>query len=211
MDSLNTKTIGWIGAALAVLGAGIYFYQSAVEQKEQAGKSALYQIQKTFESEMNMLPEAQRATGVAFNVDEKLPKTVEALKTLLAKKEQSSRVMYEAAMKLGQLYLEHGNPDAAIGVFQQMPGLAQTPFQKASAYYLLGSSYERVGKAAEAAQSFQEGLGRGVEGLKGEFLYGLVRASVKQQQTDQAKKFVEQLKKDLPGSKALEAAEALVR
>lgn len=203
--------MGILLGLMVVLGVGIHFVQQGRDQKEQEGKSALYRIQQTYDQELNALPEAQRPAGVTLDVDSKFPKTVSELNGMISAKKVSDRVLFDASMKLGTLYLEHNEPAKAVNALKSMPDFAKTDFQKASAYYLLGSAQERAGLNKEAAESFEQGLKKKVEGLKGEFLVGLIRSLVKTNDVNKAKNYLEQLRKELPGSKALEMGESLVK
>ena len=211
MDNwLSTRRLGILLGLMVVSGVGIYFYQQVTDKKDQEGKTALYKIQKTYEEELNALPEGQRGAGVALDVNVKFSKTVAELNGMLTSKTATARVLFEASMKLGNLYLEHGDPAKAAAAFKQMPEYGKSAFQKASGYYLLGSAQERANQPKDAIQSFQQGLSKEVEGLKGEFLVGIIRSLVKSNEAEQAKTFLEKLRKDLPGSKALEVGESLI-
>lgn len=211
MDNwLTTRRLGVLLGLMVVAGLGIHFYQQKMEEKEQAGKSALHRIQQTYEQELNALPEAQRATGVTLDVDAKFPKTVAELNGVLNAKSISSRALFDASMKLGTLYLDHNEPTKAVNALKSMPDHAKTDFQKASAYFLLGTAQTRAGLDKEAADTFQQGLKKNIEGLNGEFLVGIIRSLVKVNDVEKAKTFLEKLRKDLPGSKALETGERLI-
>lgn len=207
---MNPRRLGILLGLLAVVGVGVYFYQSSNEKKEQEGKSALYKVQKIYDEEHTALPEAEKAQGVMVDVDAKYPKTVAELNGLLASKTINKRALFEASMKLGSMYLENGNPTKAVSALQPMPEFAKSSFQKASAYFLLGTAQERSGQAKEAYDTFQLGLSKEVEGLKGEFLLGIIRTLVKTNEAEKAKTFLEKLRKDLPGSKTLELAEGIL-
>lgn len=212
MDNwLTTRRLGILAGLMIVLGVGLHFYQEGREKKEQESKSALYAITQTYDTELMALPEEKRALGTALDVDATFPKTVQALNQMIQEKKVSNRVLFEAAMKLGQLYLDHQEPAKAVEILKRMPEFGRTDFQKASGYFLLGSAQERAGMHKEASESFQAGLKNEVDGLKGEFLLGIVRSLVKSNQAEQAKTYVERLRKDLPGSKALELAEGLLK
>ena len=70
---MDSNRLILVVGGLLVLGGAIFFAQSYTEKKEQEGRSSLYQIQKTFESELKAVPEAERAQGVALDVDAKFP------------------------------------------------------------------------------------------------------------------------------------------
>jgi TolA-binding protein len=191
---------------------GTYFYQQSCEQNEQSSKTALYQIQKSVESESGALTEAEKTPGAKFDVDAKFPKTVADLNKIIGGKE-TARVKYEAAMKLGTMYMEFAKDDSlpkATDAFKKMTEFAKTSFQKSTAYYLLGNAHERASAVKEATDAFQSALNQGYEGMKGELLLSLVRVSLKANNPTQAKAFADKLNKEAPGTRAAQEAQKLI-
>ena len=119
--------------------------------------------------------------------------------------------MFEASVKLGNLYLDHGQVEKAVPALKSTIGFAKTNFQKASAFYLLGSAQERANQLKEAIESYQQSISQGVDAIKGEAMLGTVRVELKLNDKEKAKLFVEKLNKELPGSKTAQEAEALVQ
>jgi TolA-binding protein len=210
-SSLDQRKVGIIVAIVLVLGIGVYFVQQANEKKEQAGKSALFQIETTYETEQKAVPEADRAVGATLDVDAKFPQTVAQLNEMLNAKKAPSRVLYEAGVKLGTLYLDHNQGEKAVVAFKHVSAAASSSFQKASAFYLLGVSQERSNQFKEALESYQTGLKSDVEGLKGELLLGMVRMSVKLNDKEKAKLYLEKMNKEVAGSHSAELAADLVK
>ena len=210
-SSFDSRKLGILVGALVVIGFGVYFYGQASDKKEEEGKAALYQVNTTYEDEAKALSEADRAAGVTMDVDAKFPKTISALNEMVTAKKVPPRVLYEAGVKLGTLYLDHNQADKAAGVFKKVTNEASTKFQKASAYYLLGTSEERTNQFKEALESYQSGLSSNVDGLKGELLLGSVRASLKLNDKEKAKLYLERLNKEAPGSRSADIASALVK
>ncbi len=212
MNLLNKKNIILITSVVAVLGIGTYFYQQSCEQKEQAAKSALYQTEKTFESEISTLTEAEKVPGAKLDVEAKFPKTIAEINQLVGGK-APERVKFEAALKLGSLYLESSKEDAlskAIEVLKKVTEYAKTDFQKASAFLLLGTAQERANLVKEATDSFQKALNQDYEGLKGELMLSLVRVHLKANNPTQAKAFADKLNKEAPGTRAAQEAQRLI-
>lgn len=207
---LDQRKIGTAFAALFLIGIGIYFYQQSADRKEQEGKSTLYKVQKTFEEEMKAIPVAEQNVS-KMDVDAKFSKTVSELNGILASKTAPARVLFEANVKLGTLYLDHEQAEKAVGVFQSGSSFASTSLQKASRAYLLGVAFEHSSKFKEALDSFQAGLSENAEALKGELLLGMVRTSIQLKDLEKAKLFVEKINKELPGSKTFDSANALVK
>lgn len=211
MNSLDQRKFGFVAIALVVIGVGIYFYQQSSDQKEQEAKTALYQIQKTSEEETNALPAKDREAGVALDVDTKFPKTVAALQKMISDKSVSARVLFEAGLKLGNLYLAHQQPAKAIAPLKTANQNAKTSFQKASSFYLVGVASERAQQWKDAIDAYQKGAAENIEGLKGECFIGLIRANMKAGDQAQAKLFAEKVNKDLAGTKYVETANQLVK
>ena len=212
MDNLlDQRKLGFLIGALVLAGVGIYFYQDSADKKDQAGKTALYQVQKNFEEETAALPEADRTAGVPLDVDSKYNKTVAGLNSMLSEKKASARVLFEADTKLANLYLDHNQADKAVAVLKNIGDYANSGFQKASGFYLLGVAHERVSQFKEASDAFDKGLSQNVEGLKGELFLGMVRTSLKLNDKGRAKLYLEKMNKEVAGSHAAEAADEMVK
>ena len=209
--AFSPQRLGILVAALVFIGGGIYFFQQTTDKKEQEGKSALYKVQKSYDEELAALPEADRVENSSIDVDVKFSKTVSELKGMIAAKSLSPRVLYEASLKLGTLYMDHGQAEKAIPALKDVAEFGKTAFQKASGYYLLGAAQERANLTKDALDSYQFGLAKDVDGLKGELLLGIVRANIKLGNPGQAKLYVEKLNKEAPGSKAAAAAESMIK
>ena len=213
MNLLNQKNIIALVSFVIVAGVGTYFYQQSCDQKEQAAKTALYQVQKTFESESATLTEAEKATGSKLDVDSKFPKTVAELNQLLSSNTNPERIQFEAALTLGTIYLEYSKDDSlnkAIEALKKVSNFGTTKFQKATAFFLLGTAQERANLAKDAADSFEKALNQNDEGLKGELLLSLVRVSLKANNPTQAKTFSDRLNKEEPGTRAAQEAQKLI-
>jgi tetratricopeptide (TPR) repeat protein len=208
---LDQRKLGILVGAIIVIGIGVYFAGQASDKKEEAGKTALYQVNTTYEEEAKALPEADRAVGTTLDVDAKFPKTVSELNQMVTAKKEPARVLYEAGVKLGTLYLDHNQADKAVVIFKKVTDEASTKFQKASAFFLLGTSEERANQFKEALDSYQSGLTSNVDGLKGELLLGSVRTSMKLNDKEKAKLYLERLNKESPGSRSAEIASSLVK
>jgi TolA-binding protein len=210
-SSFDSRKAGILVGVIFVLGIGIYFAQQASEKKSEAGKSALYQVENTYEEELKAIPEKDRAVGTTLDVDAKFPKTVAGLNQMLTAKTAPGRTLYEAGVKLGTLYLDHNQADKAVAAFKHVVADSSSSFQKASANYLLGVSEERSNQFKEASDSYQAGLSANVEGLKGELLLGMVRMSLKLNDKEKAKLYLEKMNKEVPGSHSVEIAADLVK
>jgi TolA-binding protein len=206
----DRKKVLFLSVLLVVAGVGTYFYQSVTEKKVEEGKSALYKVQKTFEEESKAIPEAEKTAGASLDVDSKFSKTVSELNGLLKARTASDRILYEAAYKLGTLYLEYRQPEKAVQSLQEGVSFAKAGIQKATIQYLLGSALEQTSKAKEALGVFQDGLSQNVGALKAEFLLGMMRMHLQLKEVDKAKKISEQITKEFPGSKSADSAAQLL-
>ena len=212
MDNLlDQRKVGFLIGALVLAGVGIYFFQDSADRKDQEGKTALYQVQKNYEEETAALPEAERSTGAALDVDGKYSKTVAGLTQMLNEKKASSRILFEAVMKLANLYLDHNQTEKAVAVLKNVGDYAKSGFQKASGFYLLGVAHERLSQFKEASDAFDKGLSQNVDGLKGELFLGMVRTSLKLNDKGRAKLYLEKMNKEVAGSRAAETADEMVK
>ena len=213
MNFLDKKTISILVSVLLIAGVSTYFIQSSMEAKDQASKSAFYEIQKSFDAELATLAEADKAAGSKINIEEKLPKTFKALNELITAQTQSKQVLFQASMKLAGLYLDHpvdGANEKGMQVLKKAVEFAKSDFQKASAYYLLSGVQEQLSQFKEAEDSLKAALNIGNEGMKGELMLSLVRVSIKVKNTAQAKAYSEKLNKEAPGTRAAQEAQKLI-
>ncbi len=208
---INPTTVWTIVGALTVIGVGIYFYQQTTDKKDQEGRSALYKVEKTFEEELSAIPQAERAPGLKLDVDTKFSKTISELNGMISSKTAPTRVLFEAGLKLGNIYLDYGKAESAIPALKTTSGFAKSSFQKASAYFLLGSAQEKAKLLKEALESYQQSVAEGIDALKGEAMLGMIRVDLQLNDKEKAKLFAEKLNKELPGSKPAQEAESLVQ
>lgn len=204
--TLNSKNMISLVVALIVLGVGVYSYQNHQEQKEDAGRSALYQAQKTYEEELKTIPEAER--NQPLDIATKFPKTVAAYQH--AQTVGTDQTKFESAYQLAQVYLLHQSYDGALQALQGAQEHASGNFEKTSVLFLKGRIYEVTQKYSEASQTFNQALSKGFEGLKAEIFSGLVRSYFKEGQKEKAKTYLEKFKKDFPKAQDLEPLEKML-
>jgi tetratricopeptide (TPR) repeat protein len=213
--NLNRQSVGVILGVLVVLGLGIYGYQSYQGKKEAEGRAALYQANQVMDEEVKALSEADRnlmnAKDAGFSVDQKLSKTVTELKAILNSANRNTQTRFEAAFKLGTLYLDHGQSKAATEVFQTALNQAGTSFQKSSLFWLMGMAHEQGQAIAEANAAYLQGVQKGIDGMKGAFYLALVRTYNKLNQKDQAKLYSEKLNQEFPGTAWVTEAQELLK
>jgi tetratricopeptide (TPR) repeat protein len=212
MENLLTrKNVLVLMAALVLAGAGTYLFQANTEKKNEEARAALYRVQKTFEDETKALTESEKAPGAKLDVDAKFPKTVAELNGILKSGSTDDRFLHEAAHRLGTLYLENGQPEKAASALKDGVQASSGGIQKASLQFLLGSALEQSSKFKDALEAFRSGLAQNVAPMKGDFLLGMMRAHLKLNETDQAKKVSAMISSELPGSKAAEAASQILK
>ncbi len=213
MNFLNKKNISIMVSLVLVAGVGVYFIQQSNEKKEQSAKSALYQVDKSLDAEIALLTEVEKASGSKIDVDVKLPKTVAELNKIVSDQSLTAQVLFEAAMKLGNLYSDHPTEhsfERAIAAYKKAISFAKTDFQKSTACYLAGMAFEQQGMLKESEEQFKTGLAVGYEGMKGEMMLAMVRVNVKTKNTTQAKAFADKLNKEQPGTRAAQEAQKLI-
>ncbi len=208
---MDSNRLILVAVGLLVLGGAIFFAQGYTEKKEQEGRASLFQIQKTFEAELKAVPEAERAQGAALDVDAKFPKTTAELNGLINSKKGTDHTLYEASFRLGNLYFQYQQDKKAETAFNQALQFASGAFQKATVYLMLGMTNEKNQKFKEAVDVYTQGMSKGFDGLKEEFLLGLVRVHVRLNEKDKAKLFSEKLSAEFSGSRAAKDAQELVR
>jgi TolA-binding protein len=209
-SSFDQRKLGILVAAILLIGIGIYVTQETSQKKDEAAKTTLYQIETTYGDEEKAVPEADRASGVTLDVDAKFPKTVASINEVLAKK-ASEQLVYEAGVKLGTLYLIHNQFEKAANTLKGLTGSTGSAFQKASLYYLLGTAEEQMKQFKDAEASFEAGNGANSDGLKGELMLGIVRTSLKLNDKEKAKLYLEKMNKEVAGSHSAQIAASLVK
>ena len=213
MNFLDKKSISIIISVILVAGVATYFVQQSQESKEQASKNALYQIQKTLESETASLSEVEKTAGSKINIEQKLVKTFGSLNEMINAKAETNQVLFQASMQLAGLYLDHpaeGSSEKGMAVLKKAVEFAKSDFQKVSAFFLLSGVQEQMGMLKEAEETLKTALNAGNESMKGELMLSLVRVSVKVKNTTQAKAYSEKLNKEAPGTRAAQEAQKLI-
>lgn len=207
---LNPKRLMIIIGSLAVLGGAIYFSQNYSEKKEQEGRSSLYQIQKTFEAETKAIPETERNSGT-LDVDAKYPKTISELNGLVNSKKGTDHTLFEANFRLGNLYFQNQQAKKAEDAFNAALKYANGAFQKSTCLLMVGLSSEKSDQFKQAIDLYTQGLSKGFDGLKPEFLLGLVRNHLKLNEKEKAKLYSEKLTTEYSGSREAMSAQELVK
>jgi hypothetical protein len=213
MNFFDKKTVSILISLVLVAGVATYFVQQSYDVQEQASKNALYDIQKTLDSEISALPAAEKEKGSKIDIDQKLSKSVAALKEMINSKNQAKQVLFQVSMVLANLYLDHpaeGSNEKGMAALKKASEFAKSDFQKVSALYLLSGVQEQMNQLKDAEETLKAALAEGYAGMNSELMLSLVRVSMKVQNTTQAKSFSEKLNKEAPGSRAAQEAQKLV-
>lgn len=226
------KLIAVLGVLALVAAAGTGAWFSRQDSREAAARDALYGAQKTLDEELKLVakdlaptpptpklakgqkaPPAPPAPGPeaivfkAFDVNARLPKGLAAMKEV-AEKHKGTRGGFEAAMGVGDLYLNHGPRAEAEAWFKRGADMAGSRLEKSFAWYSLGASYEATGKPNEAVDAYQRAVSAGEPSTEGEVLSALARAQELAGKTNEAKGTYDRIIKDLANSDYARAAES---
>lgn len=205
-DALAARpmSIVWALLALILIGVGVVAVMNQREARAQAGNNLLYQAQKSIEDESKALipvtsdktkgdeakknekaPDESAKTEASLaaltyrklDVDAKYPNSVKKLKAVIDQY-TGTRAGFEAAMILGTLYNNHGDPAKAVSWFMQANATARAHLDQVMSMASLGYALEGAGKYAEAADSLQKAItlvATDQTTVKADFLLALAR------------------------------------
>ena len=185
------------------IGVSIAFYVNHLDAKAQLGKNAFFQAEKTFEKEFKT---QESLTFKKMDVDRKLTESIEKIKRIDSEFSKT-RAAFEARLKLGSLYFDHGEFDKAIAWYKKALDSAPNTFEKSIVLSSLGYAYENSGKPAEALQAFQKALPLGERSLKGDLLLGVARNQEALHDLVKARSTYDQILTELPNTEYAKSAE----
>lgn len=148
----------------------------------------------------------EAATYKKLDVDAQFPETLKKLKAL----EQDygkTRPAFDARLKLGDLYFQHGAFDKALPWYKKAAETAPGHFEKTLALSSLAYLNENAGKLNEAIQSYQQAIDIGEVSLKGDLLLGLARCYEAIHDSAKARSIYDKIITDLPNSEFAKSAE----
>ncbi len=225
LSGQTTSILIGVGVLFA-LALGVAFWMNHREAQSTASRSALFLAEKAYETELkavaqsiapakaptdkNKVPAQNEASleTVVFKpleVDQKLSKSVASFKAVI-EKYGKSRTGFEASLKLGKLYFNHGDYAQSLPWFQKAVDFS-SGFEKAIALSSLGYAYENQGKTTEAIQAFEKSLQMGEGSLKGDLLLAIARCHEAAHDTAKARSTYDQVLKDLPNTEYSRTAE----
>lgn len=141
-----------------------------------------------------------------MDVDAKLPRAVQKLKEV----EQSftgTRSAFEARLKLGDLYYNHGDYAKSLPWFQKAVDSAPGKLEKALALSSVGYTYENLAQQNEAIQSYQKANSLGQPTVKGDLLLGIARCYEALHDSAKARSTYDQILTELPNTEFSKSAE----
>jgi tetratricopeptide (TPR) repeat protein len=219
-----------IGLAVIILAiVGYSMISSRNEARTQAAQSALYQAQKLVLAETPKIkkpaPPAPAAKpgepapkaaepieepqfDAKYDVDQKMAGSVQALRKV-SEDYGKTRAGFDAALSLGDLYQNHGEPAKAAPWYVKAGEIAPDSLGRALAYASQGYALEESGKLPEARQAFERVVNSGEAALKGDALLGIARIHQRLGETPQAITAYDQVISQMPGTDSAKTAETL--
>lgn len=198
---ISKHTVLFFGgiAGLFLLGVGGAFYAQHREARNEAARNALYLAEKSLEKD---------AKATAGPVETQYADSIQKLKGVESGF-GSGRAVFEARLKLGDLYLNHGDPNQASTWYIKAVDVAPGRLEKGLALSALAYAQENLEKPNEALQSFQKALNLGEASLKGDLLLGIARCYSAMQDSAKARSTYDQILTDLPNTEYSRTAEIL--
>ena len=141
-----------------------------------------------------------------LDVEAVFPETIQKLKAL-EEKYGKSRPAYEARLKLGNLYFNHGNYEKALPWYQKAVDTSASKFDKSLALSLVGYAYENLGKGTSAIESFQKAIDLGEKSLRGDLLMAIARCYETVNDVAKARSTYDRILSDLPNTEYAKNAE----
>lgn len=225
-ESIYKHNRAFIGILLGmtVIGGVVAFIVHRLDHASEEGRNALYSAEKALEEETQALngkptpvpsgkgesPKTSEALVLfkKLDVDASFPETVKKLKKVDSE-HGNTRPAYEARMKLGNLYYDHGDFEKSIPWYEKALNSAPGKFEKAQTLSALGYASENLGKGNAALQSYQKALDLGEASLKGDLLLAMARCYELTHDSAKAKSTYDRIIADLPNTDYAKTAEAL--
>lgn len=141
-----------------------------------------------------------------MDVDAKLPGTVQKLSEI-EKSFKGTRSAFEARLKLGDLYYDHGDYAKSLPWFQKAADSAPGKLEQALALSSLGYAYENLSQLNEAIQFYQKANNLGQSSVKGDILLGIARCYEALHDSAKARSTYDQILTELPNTESAKSAE----
>jgi len=226
-DKIASRSNIFVIVVAGLLGLGLLgaFFMNRLEARSDSARNALFLATQSMRTELKAISDLEKPkaapvddkktpntapdAGVAFkkfDVDAKLPETVKKLKDI----DQNfgrTRSAFEARLKLGDLYFNHGEFSKALPWYEKAVGSATGNFEKTLALSSLGYANESLEKPADALQAFQKAVNLGEGSLKGDLLLGVARSYEAVHDSAKARSTYDKILVELPNTEYAKSAE----
>ena len=118
-----------------------------------------------------------------------------------------SRAAFDARLKLGDLYYNHGDSVKALIWFQKAAETSPRAFEKVFALSSVGYAQENQGKYPEAITAFQTALDMGEPAMRADLLLSLARCNEATHDLAKARSLYDQVLVEFPNSENSQLAE----
>jgi len=208
-----------LGVLLAV-SVAIGFYLNHRDAKFAAARNSLYLAGQSLQTELKALDSSKNKpkTDAAsesddeitefkkLDVDAQFPTAVSKLKAVQTEYD-GTRSAYEARLKLGSLYFNHGDFSNAVPWYEKAVSSAPSSQEKAMALSALGYAQEGQGKTKEALDVFQKAYSLGEGILQGDLLLGIARCYEALHDSANARSTYDKILTQLPNTEFSKTAE----
>lgn len=200
-----------------IVGLGITMVFTQKDARSSRARDALFQATQALEQELTVIaatpqpvasvrPDPAQVAHKKLDVSKELSRSIKLFEEVVSKYD-GTRSSFDARLKLGDLYFDHGEPAKAISWYQSAVDASPGMQEKALALQSLGSAFENDQKPKEALSAFEKALGLGQEGLKGDLLLGAARSHEAMGDREKAKNFYQQIISQFPNSEFAKKAE----
>ena len=224
----RSKLLFVLAGGILALIAVFTYVASQKEQKSDAGRNALFLAEKSLNTQLEAIAKASApapvvakdakdkkpappvtAESVEFrklDVDTQLADGISKLKAV-ATDYATTRPGFDAMLKVGKTYLNHGNAAQAAEWFQKATEHAPASLDRAFAFESLGAASENEGKYKEALDAYDQALNTGEATLKADLLMNKARVYESMSNPAQAKTTYDLVLSQFPGTEQSKMAE----
>ena len=140
------------------------------------------------------------------DIEKSYPKALPKLKEI-ADKYKKTRPGFEATYELGNLFMDHEQPNKAFEWYDRAAESAPSQYEKSLALIASAASLENVFEYQKALERVDQALAIGVSSLKGEVLLSKARTLQGMKKIPDAKKIYDQVVTDFPNTSHAKKAE----
>jgi tetratricopeptide (TPR) repeat protein len=141
-------------------------------------------------------------------VDERFAETVKNY-TIVSNDFNGTPSAFEARLALGNLYMNHGDTAKSVAWFEKATTSAPNSNEKAFAWNAYAYALEGTGKFTEAFSAYEKSLNQGIDGLKGDSLFGMARTQTLAGDAAKARTYYDRVISELPESEYARIAKQL--